>query len=608
MKIIHLYSNFLRKLTRFWQDNYIFWQQFKFFPKIVTLALVFSFLASASDGIGIGLILSFLQSLINPNTQIIQTGINWVDIWFLGINEPASNRLYRLSALILLIIWLRTGLIYLQGLYIGITEITLIDRVRKQLFEQFQQFSLSYFSQIRSGELINSITTELNQLQMIFTFCSILMIQWISLSVYVFAIFIISWQLSLIAVLSLSLLSIGLSTLRKQVRAVSFETSQANGKFTSVAVEFLSGIFTVHAFATQDYERQRFYKASSEIARSRIKSLVSYALVNPLGGGIGTTIIITIILCGFTALHMPVARLLTFLYALLRLVPIVHGINTMATQISTSQGSLSNIKELLRTDDKPYFQNGKVPFCGLKQSIKFMSIDFSYNESSPVLYGISLEIKKGQMTALVGSSGAGKSTLAALIPRFYDPQRGQILIDGVALREFEISSLRCKIAVVSQETFIFNASVRDNIAYGTEGADEAAIRQAAQLANAMEFIVELPESFETQLGDRGVRLSGGQRQRIAIARALLRDPEILILDEATSALDSVSERLIQEALEKVSVNRTVIAIAHRLSTIAKADQVIVLEQGRIVEQGSYQELIQQRGKLWYYHQLQHGTN
>ncbi|QYO68596.1 ATP-binding cassette domain-containing protein [Leptolyngbya sp. 7M] len=209
------------------------------------------------------------------------------------------------------------------------------------------------------------------------------------------------------------------------------------------------------------------------------------------------------------------------------------------------------------------------------------------------------------MIALVGASGAGKTTLADLIPRFYDPTAGLIQIDGVDLRQFDLTSLRRKIAVVSQDTFIFNASVRDNIAYGLANVSDTAVSEAAHLANALEFIENLPQGFDTQLGDRGVRLSGGQRQRLAIARALLRDPEILILDEATSALDSVSERLIQASLAKLSVGRTVIAIAHRLSTITRADKVVVLEQGQIVEQGSYRDLLQQRGVLWKYHQMQH---
>jgi subfamily B ATP-binding cassette protein MsbA len=194
-----------------------------------------------------------------------------------------------------------------------------------------------------------------------------------------------------------------------------------------------------------------------------------------------------------------------------------------------------------------------------------------------------------------------------LISRFYDPTAGQVLLDGIDLREFEIDSVRHRLAIVSQDTFIFNASVRSNIAYGSEQATDSEVYEAARLANALEFILEMPEGFETTLGDRGIRLSGGQRQRIAIARALLRNPEILILDEATSALDSVSERLIQEALEKLSVGRTVLAIAHRLSTISGADKIVVLEQGRIVEQGGYRELIDRRDRFWKYYQIQQAS-
>lgn len=259
----------------------------------------------------------------------------------------------------------------------------------------------------------------------------------------------------------------------------------------------------------------------------------------------------------------------------------------------------------MKSDDKNYFQNGKLQFKALERAINLVSVDFGYDDQNIVLHNITLTIEKGKMTALVGASGAGKTTLADLIPRFYNATEGNVYIDEVDIRLFEINSLRRKIAVVSQDTFIFNTDVWQNIAYGTPQATNEQIQEAAKLANALEFILEMPEGFNTQLGDRGVRLSGGQRQRIAIARALLRNPEILILDEATSALDSVSERLIQDSLEKLSVGRTVIAIAHRLSTIAKADKVVVLEAGRIVEQGKYQELLARQGKLWEYHQMQY---
>ena len=384
--------------------------------------------------------------------------------------------------------------------------------------------------------------------------------------------------------------------------------SEANDKFTSTAIEFINGIRTVHAFETQNFERKRYYKASLNLVRSTTKLAVIGTGVKPLAEGLATTILVGMIIVAFssfvTAGTLQVSSLLTFFFVLLRLVPILQDVNGTRAVLATMQGSTENIKALLRRDDKKYFQNGDTEFKGLNQSIDFVSVDFSYDDQKNVLSGIDLIIKRGQTTALVGSSGAGKSTLADLIARFYDPTAGQILVDGTDLRQIEIGSLRRRMAIVSQDTFLFNASVYSNIAYGTEDATQKTVQKAAHLANALEFIQAMPDGFETILGDRGMRLSGGQRQRIAIARALLRNPDILILDEATSALDSVSEQLIQESLEKLSVGRTVIVIAHRLSTIANADKVVVLEQGQIVEQGTYQELLDCRGALWNYHRMQ----
>lgn len=599
----------LLKTTQFWQTNYLVLREFKHFPRIVVLAFIFTFLAATFEGVGIGFLLSFIQSLTTPNGESFKTGIQWIDIWILGANTSANSRTVRISILILLSTWMRAAFNYLAIIYIETSQIKLLDRLRRQIFEQLQAFSLGYFTKTKSGELVNTITTELERIKTAFGGIAFVITRCLVGVVYLLTLLLLSWQLTLLAVMLFGLLAVGLSTLNVRVREVSFETSAANGHFTSTAVEFINGIRTIQAFAAQEFERKRFYDSSSRVAESFIKITRLMSSVKPLSESISTAILVSLIIMAFNGIligkSLPVASLLTFFFVLFRLVPTLQDVNGTRVVLSGLQGAAVNVKELLRTDNKDYFPNGNLDFSGLKRAINLVSVDFGYEPDNLVLHDISLTIERGKMTALVGGSGAGKSTLADLIPRFYDPTRGTILIDGVDLKTYEIKSLRQKLAVVSQDTFIFNANVRDNIAYGLEGVEEAEILEAARQAYALEFIEHLPEGFDTQLGDRGVRLSGGQRQRLAIARALLRDPEILILDEATSALDSLSERLIQESLEKLSMGRTVIAIAHRLSTITRADQVVVLEQGRIVEQGKYQELLKQRGRLWKYHQMQH---
>ena len=605
---LHTPIRSLLKATGFWKDNYFVLREFKYFRRIAVLAVLFTFLAAIFEGFGIGFILSFLQNLTNSNAKPIHTSIEWFDVWVLGVNASKPERVYRICSLILLTIWLRSGFAYLGQAYNQKTQLNLADRLRKQLFEQFQSLDLSYFANTRSGELVNSLTSEIYQIMQAFNVISIVITRGSTLVVYLGAMFLLSWQLTIISMMLYGLLSVGISTLLKQVREASFERTKAGNSYVSLSLEFINGIRTIKAFAAQEFERQRFYDASRWLLKASTKSVSAMAVVEPLSEGASTTMLIVMLIVAYATLiqngQLQAASLLTFLFVLLRIAPIIRQIDGARAQFSNFQGSLSNIKELLRTDNKTYLKDGKIQFSRLKKAIEFVSVDFGYEASDLVLQQISLTIKQGQMTALVGASGAGKTTLADLIPRFYDPTKGQILIDGVDLRELEINSLRRKLAVVSQDTFIFNTSVRNNIAYAIE-VDEAAVLKAAQLANALEFIQDLPEGLETQLGDRGVRLSGGQRQRIAIARALLRDPDILILDEATSALDSVSERLIQESLEKLSFGRTVIAIAHRLSTIIRADKVVVLEQGRIIEEGGYQELLEKRGELWKYHQMQH---
>lgn len=601
----------LMQASHFWQDNYLILREFKHFPLVAILAIGFALVAAAFEGFGFGFLLAFLQSLVNPEAPPFQTGVRWFDVSIFGIYTSATSRLYRVSLLILVATWIRAGFNYLTQIYTELAQQKLVDRLRQQIFEQLQSFSLSYFAKTHSGELINVLTGEIGRLQSAFGLAAFIITKSLTLLVYVVLMFSISWQLSLISVGLFWMLALFLSKLNARVREASFAVSEAGGRFAAIALELVSGIRTVQAFGTQEYERQRFYRASADIRQTSMRSARGWALIRPLAEGLATTVLISMIILALTLFvangTLQTASLLTFLFILFRLVPAVHEINGNRAMLSSFSGAVRAIKEILRTDNKPYLQEGSQRFPGLRRAIEFVAVDFGYEANNPVLHDITLTIKRGEMTALVGASGAGKTTLVDLIPRFYDPSQGRILMDGVDLREFTTHSLRQRMALVSQDTFIFNASVAANIAYGTAGASEAEIRQAAQLANALEFIEELPQGFATPLGDRGVRLSGGQRQRLAIARALLRNPEILILDEATSALDSVSERLIQESLENLAAGRTVIAIAHRLSTIVRADKVVVLEQGRIVEQGTYQELLKQRGKLWKYHQMQYET-
>ncbi|XGV98158.1 MAG: heterocyst formation ABC transporter subunit HepA [Leptolyngbya sp. BL-A-14] len=598
----------LIKATGFWKDNRLILQGLQHFPHLALLAGLFPLLAAVFEGFGIGFLFGFLQTLVSGNGKVFHTGIGWFDVWVLGVNTSSLSQLCRISLLILLSTWIRALFNYLSAIYTELTKLSLLDRLRQQIFEQLTGMGLKFFSQSKAGEITNTITNEISNLQVAIGTFSFFISKGLVLLVYVGALMRISWQLTLASFLLFSLMIVGLSSFNRRVREASFPVSVANGQFTSRAVELVNSMRTVQAYATRDFERRRFYQASAEIVKMSYRSNIRVALIRPLAEGLATTILIGMIIVGMTVFvangTLQVASLLTFLFVLFRLVPAIQELNGCMATITALQGSITNVEALLRQDDKPYLTNGSTVFTGLKQAIEFVSVDFGYEPTDLILQNVTLTIPKGQTVALVGASGAGKSTLADLIPRFYDPVQGIIRFDGKDLRDYDITSVRRRMAIVSQDTFIFNATVRENIAYGSEDADDRAILEAARQANALDFIQEMLEGLDTQLGDRGVRLSGGQRQRIAIARALLRNPEILILDEATSALDSVSERLIQASLEQLAVGRTVIAIAHRLSTIANADKVVVMERGQVVEQGTYQELLALRGKLWNYHQMQ----
>ena len=566
-------------------------------------------LASAfTEAFSIGMLIPFLQTFTSDGTETFRTGVEWIDHYILATGESKIVRMYRICGVILLATLARSALGYLREVYATITRARMVEYLRQRIVQQLQAVSLGFFSARRGGDLLNSITNEMGRTSAAVSVVFNVVTQVTLVGMYLVLMVWISWELSLFALVVFSLLAAGLTFLMRRVRTGGERISAANSTFTSRITEFIEGIRTVVTYNRQPYEQERLDAAIHDVADSTIETRKRKALVYPISQAIVSTVLIVLVVFALQFYvipgHLDVAFLLTFLFAMLRMVPNVHNLNEQRSVWAENRAGLSRVAELLDESDKPYLPNGTRRFTGLQEAIEFHNVWFAYDPGEPVLKDISVCIEAGKMTALVGGSGAGKTTLADLLPRLYDPTAGGITVDGTDLRDFDVRTLRDHIAVVSQHTYVFNDTVEANIRYGRLDASPDEVRKAAQMANAHDFVMEMDDSYDTILGDRGVRLSGGQRQRIAIARALLRDPKILILDEATSNLDTLSEKLVQESMERLMAGRTVLAIAHRLSTIENADWVVVLEEGRLVEQGTYDELLNQQGWLRKYHNIQ----
>lgn len=577
---------------------------------LFVLAIALTFGGALTEGLGIGLLVPFIESLTSPESDPLRTGIEFVDVYVLAVEADTSTRLFWVSGLILALVGLRAAL----GYGAAVTSVRLTERItaklRREVIDQVQSVSLRYFAKTRTGDILNTLTKEVQRVNRLFQTSHTILARSSMALLYGSAIFVLSWPLALIAiVLSLALFLVMngfIGYLRRYGRLI----PEANAEVTSIATELISGIRTVTISGTKDQEAGRFRKATDRARDLSIELRSKSELIDPIQQFMSSTALIAIVIVAVWFFILPgdmtAAILLTFLFVLFRLVPKIKSLNGLRGQWAEQRGSLENLANFLLDDDKPYLPDGTRAFTQLESGIELQNVWFAYHDNEMVLKDISFRIEHGESVAFVGASGAGKSTLADLIIRLYDPVEGRILLDGHDLRDYQIQSLRENIAMVSQDTFLFNNTVRYNLTYGAEGnISDAQLRWAAEQANALDFIENLEEGFDTMLGDRGTRLSGGQRQRIAIARAILQAPELLVLDEATSDLDSISERLIQEAMEQLMEDRTVVVIAHRLSTIEHADKVVVIEDGEIVEQGQYQELIERRGQLWEYHRTQY---
>lgn len=574
----------------------------------VALTLVFSIGSAVFEGLSIGMLIPFLQTFTEEG-EMFRTGVEWLDTYILGVDASKVGRMYRICGLILVATLCRSVLAYLSSIYKVISRARIIQDLRERVTNRLTEVALAYYATTGTGEIMNSVTSEISRtvgaLTALFGFATTGML----MMMYGGLMFWISWELSLIALIAFLILSLGLNSLLSRIRSSGEDITSANVQFADRISEFISGVRTVTAYDMRDVEREQLHEAAKQAADANIYTNKKSQIIQPLSKSVISTVLILLVIVAVQYFvlqgELSMAFLLTFLFALFRLMPKVHTMNHQRGIWAQNSAGLSNVAELIRASDKPHLDEGSTIAPPLQDAIVFDNVSFAYQPETTVLRGINLRFEKGKTTALVGATGAGKSTLVDLIPRFYDPTKGRILYDGTDLRDFTLSSLRRRLALVSQNTHIFDDTAAANIAYGVTDPHPEEIRSAAQQANALDFIEDMEKGFETTLGEEGVRLSGGQRQRIAIARALLQDPDILILDEATSDLDSVTERLVQDALQRLMRNRTVVAIAHRLSTIEHADKVIVLKEGEIVERGSYDELLARRGQLWEFHRAQY---
>jgi subfamily B ATP-binding cassette protein MsbA len=506
-----------------------------------------------------------------------------------------DKRLFVICLFIFLSIVVKAVLAFANKRALHRLDAKIIHRLRSVIVGQLLRVDYRYIEQAQTGNLINTLGNEtwrsseaIAELVNFVNKASVL-------AVYVLLLVLISWRFTLLVLIVMALISLLLRRITKHADALGQEATRSSNDTIIREIEVVAGMKAIRTNNRELYEQEKF-EASSQSAAAAIRRVsVTREWVAPvyeiLAGGFLVALLYTSLGSGG-----PLATLLVFLFILYRLQPLVKTLDESRIHVESLGGAVDAVTKLL--DDTKDFSDhtGGKFFDGLKKELRFDAVTFRYDrDQSPALDDISVRLPAGQTIALVGHSGAGKSTFANLIARLYDVELGELSADNVPLQQINLASWRKHLAVVSQETFLFNASVYENIAYGRPNASFEDVVEAARDAEAHGFIHELADGYGTILGEAGVRLSGGQKQRIALARALVRKPDILILDEATNALDNISEQAIQNALKRIRVGRTVLIIAHRLSTITNADLIIVLEQGRIAEKGTYEDLIEQQG-------------
>ena len=516
----------------------------------------------------------------------------------------ASTTLLFIGLLLALMTMVKTGMYFAAAAAIIPMRTGVVRDIRNTLYEKITSLPLGFFTEERKGDLIARMTGDVAEVEnSIMASLEMLFKNPILIACYFATMVYINWQLTLFTLCVVPLMGWVMGAVGRKLKAQSLKAQGLWSDTMSQVEETLGGLRIIKAFCAEEKINRRFRKINDELRDSIIRVGVRQALAHPMSEFLGTVLIVIVLwFGGWLVLNNMTLTGPTFIYYLVILYSIINPLKDLAKasyNIPKGLASMERIDKILKAENSIREPASPVHIHAFEHRIEFRDVSFKYGQKW-VLRHINLTIEKGKTVALVGQSGGGKSTLVDLIPRYYDVQEGEVLIDGVNIKDLCIHDLRRLIGNVNQEAILFNDSFRNNIAFGVDRATDAQVEEAARIANAYDFIAESEKGFDTNVGDRGGRLSGGQRQRVSIARAILKNPPILILDEATSALDTESERLVQDALERLMKTRTTVAIAHRLSTIKSADIIYVIHEGEIVEQGTHDELLAMNG---YYKKL-----
>ena len=505
-----------------------------------------------------------------------------------------------LCIIILAVFIIKNIFLYIKNICLTYVQYNLITKIRNDLYHHFHNLSLSFFDRTKSGELTSIVVTDVSNMRIALgTSFHKLFVEPINILMFISLLFIINTKLAIYATAIIPITAMIIFWIGRSIRRKSRRTAKQIAGIMGIITEILNSIRVVKAFGTEDIERKRFkqeqdhyYNLISERARLR---LITSPITETIGAMIGVSLLwvggVDVLVTG----TMSSEDFIRFILILFSVLGPVRLLSNVSVNLQTGVASAERVFNILDTPPDIIEKPDAIDLKGFSKEIQFDKVGFNYDGGGKVLSDVSFSIHKGSIVAIVGPSGAGKSTIADLIPRFYEVKEGAITLDGQDIRDITLFSLRDKMGIVTQETILFDETIEFNITYGISESTEEDLIASARAANAYDFIQDQPNGFQTIIGEKGVKLSGGQRQRIAIARAIFNNPPFLILDEATSALDTKSERLVQNALDNLMKNRTVLVIAHRLSTVKNADQIIVMDAGKIIQKGTHQELIQNDG-------------